>query len=309
MNNKIFVALSTFAQYGDEPLNLLKDSSSKYLLNPLGRRLLKEEIIEMGRDASGIIAGVEPYDEEVLSNLPKLQCISRAGVGIDNVDFNYAMEKNISIRNTPDVVIRPVVELTLAMIFDLLRKTTFHTILLKNRRWEKSAGNLLFGKTVGIIGTGRIGKEVALLLKNVGANIIAYDVIPDQDWSFRNSIKYVSFEKLLSKSDIVTLHASPPSEQLPLIGKEEIALQSDSFLLEDSTEFTTNMLLDETSGDRLLLQTSTGESTSTDPVKSYIKKEVGDINPESDEYDIIDTKVFFDVGKSYDPATGQYTAP
>jgi hypothetical protein len=94
-----------------------------------------------------------------------------------------------------------------------------------------------------------------------------------------------------------------------LIGKEEIALQSDSFLLEDSTEFTTNMLLDETSGDRLLLQTSTGESTSTDPVKSYIKKEVGDINPESDEYDIIDTKVFFDVGKSYDPATGQYTAP
>ena len=137
MAEKIFVALSTFAQYGDKPLSLLKNSNIDYSINSLGRRLVKEEIIEIGSDASGIIAGVEHYDMEVISKLPRLKCISRAGVGINNIDLNYASQKNISIRNTPTVVIRPVAELTLAMIFDLLRKTTFHTILLKDRRWEK----------------------------------------------------------------------------------------------------------------------------------------------------------------------------
>ena len=124
MKNKIFVALSTFAQYGEEPLSILKNSKIDYSINHLGRRLVKEEIVEMGCDASGIIAGVEPYDVEVLSNIPQLKCISRAGVGISNIDLDYANEKNISIKNTPDVVIRPVAELALAMIFDLLRKIT-----------------------------------------------------------------------------------------------------------------------------------------------------------------------------------------
>ena len=203
----------------------------EYSLNLLGRRLVKEEIVELGSDASGIIAGVEPYDAEVLSNLPNLKCISRAGVGIDSIDLFYARENNIIVRKTPDVVIRPVVELTLAMILDLLRKTTFHTILLKDRRWEKSAGNLLFGKTVGIIGTGRIGKSVAEILIKLGANICAYDVAPDEEWAGLNSVEYLSFKKLLSSSDIISLHASPDVDKMPLIGKQEIMLMKQGVVL------------------------------------------------------------------------------
>ena len=203
----------------------------EYSLNLLGRRLVKEEIVELGSDASGIIAGVEPYDAEVLSNLPNLKCISRAGVGIDNIDLFYARENNIIVRNTPDVVIRPVVELTLAMILDLLRKTTFHTILLKDRRWEKSAGNLLFGKTVGIIGTGRIGKSVAEILIKLGANICAYDLLPDYKWAKVYKIKYDSFDKILSESDIISLHASPDVSQMPLIGSEEIKIMKENVVL------------------------------------------------------------------------------
>ena len=117
------------------------------------------------------------------------------------------------------------------MIFDLLRKTTFHTILLKDRRWEKSAGNLLFGKTVGVVGTGRIGKLVAELLKKIGSKIIAYDIDPDKKWAGQNSVKYVPFEKLLSSADIISLHASPDSDQMPLIGKEEIVLMKKGVVL------------------------------------------------------------------------------
>jgi len=231
MNNKVLVALSTFAQYGKKPLELLKNSGIDYSINPLGRRLVEKEIIEMAGEASGIIAGVEPYNAEVLSALPHLKCISRAGVGIDNIDLNYARERNVKIKNTPDVVIRPVAELTLAMIFDLLRKTTFHTILLKSRRWEKSAGNLLFGKTVAIIGTGRIGKVVAELLIKLGAKINAYDVSPDKEWADLNSVQYLPFKQLLSSADIISLHATPASDQFPLIGKEEIVLMKQDVVL------------------------------------------------------------------------------
>ena len=70
--------------------------------------------------------------------------------------------------------------------------------MLKNGIWEKSAGNLLFGKNVGIIGTGRIGKSVAELISKMGSKIFAFDVAPDQTWADMNSVKYLSFEKLLS---------------------------------------------------------------------------------------------------------------
>jgi len=231
MQDNIFIALSTFAQYGEQPLILLNTSGIEYSFNTLGRRLVRKEIVQIGSNASGIIAGVEPYDAEVLCQLSNLKCISRAGVGIDNIDLDYARMNNIIIRNTPDVVIRPVVELTIAMIFDLLRKTTFHTILLKDRRWEKTAGNLLFGKTVGIIGTGRIGKAAAEFLIKLGVNICAYDVTPDEKWASTHGITYLPFEKLLSSVDIISLHALPEPDQLPLIGKEEITLMKKGVVL------------------------------------------------------------------------------
>ena len=141
MKEKIFVALSTFAQNGNRPLELLVKSNIDYYINPLGRRITANEILQMGSDATGIIAGVEPYTKKVLSNLPNLKCISRVGVGIDNIDQDFAKTRNIEIRNTPDAVIQPVAELVLALILDLLKKTTLHTSLVKSLRWEKHIGN------------------------------------------------------------------------------------------------------------------------------------------------------------------------
>ena len=83
-------------------------------------------------------------------------------------------------------------ELVLAMIFDLLRKTTLHTNVIKSRKWERHVGNLLCGKTVGIIGTGRIGKKISEVLTMLEANVIAYDIYPDQIWADLKQIKYTT---------------------------------------------------------------------------------------------------------------------
>lgn len=224
MSQEIFVALSTFAEYGDAPLKLLKDSGIPFSCNQSGRRLNREEIVSLGKEATGIIAGVEPYDAFVLNQLPKLQCISRCGVGIDNIDLELAKNKGIVIRNTPDVVIQPVVEHTIALIFDLLRKVTYHSILLKSKKWEKSAGNLLAGKKAGILGLGRIGRRVAEVLGKLECDVYGTDINPDMNWAATTGVKIVSLEELLSVSDILSLHLSSAKGQPLKFGESEISI-------------------------------------------------------------------------------------
>lgn len=232
MKPKVLVALSTFAEFGDAALKLLDESGLDYSLNPLGRRLVREEIIEMAKDCEGIVAGVEPYDDYVLDHLPKLRCISRCGVGIDNISLEKAKDKGIIIRNTPDVVILPVVELTIAMIFDLLRRLTYHTQLLRSKQWQKTAGNLLSGKKVGILGLGRIGKRVAEVLAKLGADMYGADLFPDQQWANKNGIKIVSTELLLRECDIISIHVSILENNRFVLGQKEIeSMKKGAFII------------------------------------------------------------------------------
>ena len=221
-NNKIFVALSSFSQFGNEPIDILNQSKIEYSINPLGRRLIEEEIIEMGSNSTGIIAGVEPYSAQVLELLPRLNCISRAGVGMDNIHLGYAEEHGITIKNTPDVVIQPVVELTFAMIFDLLRRTTDHTIILKSKEWRKVPGNNLTGKTIGIIGAGRIGRAVAETLIKFNVKVVVHDIHPEEEWAQANGVQFVGLTELLKNVDIISIHVEPSVTDAFLLGKKEI---------------------------------------------------------------------------------------
>ncbi len=222
MKKKIFISLSTFAEYDDAPLKLLEESGLPYFVNPLGRRLNREEIIEMGGDCEGVIAGVEPYDDFVLDRMPNLRCISRCGVGIDNISVEKAKEKGIEIRNTPDVVIQPVAELTVAMIFDLLKKLSYHTTLLKSKRWEKKPGFLLAGKKVGVLGLGRIGKRVAEIMIKLNTEVYGTDLYPDTKWAESFGVKIVPLGELLRQIDILSIHLSMIKDKPLYFGESEI---------------------------------------------------------------------------------------
>lgn len=229
---KILVALQTFGEFGEEPVRMLEESGYEIVYNKLGHRLVKDEVIELSSECSGIIAGVEPYDREVIENLPLLECISRCGVGTDNIDKGYADQREVSILNTPDVVIEPVAEMTIAMIFDLCRKLTYHTQIVSSGKWnEKKPGILLCGKTIGIIGLGRIGKRVSELLKPFGVRIIAYDLFTDNEWAERNGVEYVPLEFLLSESEIISIHVTYNKEDPFVIGRDEFNLMKDGVLI------------------------------------------------------------------------------
>lgn len=222
MAETIFVSLSTFAAEDPAPLRLLEESGHTIHLNSTGKRITAAELIREARDAAVIIAGVESYDAAVLAQLPELRCISRCGTGVDAIDLGEAKRRGIAVANTPDTPVQAVAELALGLFIALSRNLFVQAELMRQRRWERTTAHLLSGRSVGIIGFGRIGRRVAELVRAFGARVLAHDPArPDLDSATpETAVRFVSKEELLAQSDIISLHASGGGV---LLGAEEFA--------------------------------------------------------------------------------------
>ena len=219
---KIIITTSSFATYDRSPLDELEKNQIDYTINPYGRKLTKDEVINLAKDADGLVAGTEPLNEDVLKQLPKLKVISRCGAGLDNVDLEKAKELNIKVFSTPYGPTLAVAELTLGLILDLLRKITIMDRELRTGVWKKQMGSLLKGKKVGILGCGRIGQKVAELLTSLEVEIAYYDIC-----TLEGTILLMSKNELLSWADIITLHCSANADGQPVIGEAEVNLMKE----------------------------------------------------------------------------------
>jgi D-3-phosphoglycerate dehydrogenase len=231
MNDLIFIALSTFAADDKSPLELLKASKYPFKIHNTGKRITPEELLRDGMGASVIVAGIETYDEQVLKTLSGLKCISRCGVGVDAIDLNYARINNICIANTPMVPVQAVAELAITMFLSLSRNIRQQSNLMQAKRWERITAHLLSGRTVGLIGFGRIGQRVAQLCNAFGAKVLAFDPFAEKGLESKLNISFVTMEQLLSQSDIVSIHASKVSDNPVVIASEQIALMKDGTIL------------------------------------------------------------------------------
>lgn len=229
---KILTSPSSFGQVSNQPLDMLTANGFEIINNPFGRKLTEDEVIMLAKDCVGIVAGVEPLTARVMDALPGLKCISRVGVGMDSVDLEHAKQKGIIVINTPDGPTRSVAELTLAMTFSLLRKIPQADAAIKNKQWKKQTGNLIFNKTIGVIGLGRIGRMVAELFRGIGNPVIGYDLIQNEAWATQFNIKLLDFTSLLQTADIITLHIPGTIDKSCLIDEAEIQqMKSGAFFI------------------------------------------------------------------------------
>lgn len=219
----VFVALQQFCETDDRPRRTLEAARCDIRQNTLGRRLRREELPEALRDVEAVLAGVEPYDASLLTALPRLQCISRCGVGTDSIDVEAAHRLGIAIYTTPDEVTEPVAQMTVAMILALARNLPLHVAEGHARGWKKHTGFLLSEWTIGLVGFGRIGRMVARYLQPFGSRVLATDpyVSPRE---VPSPVELRPLDALLAESDLVSVHASPLREAGPLIGRRELAL-------------------------------------------------------------------------------------
>ena len=199
--------------------------------NPYKRKLTEDEVIELAKDCVGIVAGVESLTARVMAALPQLKVISRVGIGMDNVDLDYAKQKGIIVENTPDGPTRAVAELTLGMTLSLLRRIPQADAALKNKEWIKQTGNLILDKKIGVIGLGRIGRLVAKLFRGIGNPVIGFDPYSDAEWAADTGVELSDFETVLKTSDIITVHVPGNADKSPVIGAAQLALVKPTAML------------------------------------------------------------------------------
>lgn len=164
--------------------------------------------------------------KKVIGHFPNLKMIALRSTGYDNVDLEYAKEKNIIICNIPSYGVQTVAEFTFALILSLSRRIPEAIARLKSTRqfdYQNLKGFDLSDKTLGIVGTGKIGTNVIKIAKAFGMDILAYDIYPDEEFSKQFNFKYASLDELLKNSDIVTLHTPATLATKHLINQDNIS--------------------------------------------------------------------------------------
>ena len=194
-----------------------------------------ENLEEAIGDADGLVVrSATKVTGELLSKAEKLKVIVRAGVGIDNIDVEAAKEKGIEVRNTPGASTNAVAELALTLMISGLRNVQKAHHQMKNKEWKKKelVGNEIQGKTLGIVGYGRIGASLAEKAHALGMKIISYNVPPRKGDDF---VEFVDLDSLLANSDVISLHVPVTEETKNMINKENIEKMKDgAFIINTS---------------------------------------------------------------------------
>lgn len=230
----VLITTSSFGTFDKQPIEILKKNGFNVIINPFQRKLTEDEVLSLLLEykPSCLLAGVEPLTQKVLAQSKDfLRVISRCGIGMDSVDLEAAKEFNIKVFNTPDAPTRPVAELTLGLILALLRKIAVSDRSIRQGHWERPMGNLLYKKTIGIIGCGRIGTCLASFLKPFECSIIGFDPFIKE----HSSIKLVSKESLIGQSDLITLHIPYNKENKHIINAQSFSqMKEGAFLVNAS---------------------------------------------------------------------------
>ena len=187
--------------------------------------LSQEELISIIGEYDGLIVrSATKVTQEVIKSAKSLKVIGRAGSGVDNIDVRAAVEKNITVMNTPGANTNAVVELTLAYMLGLGRHLYTASATMKEGKWEKKAllGTEVQGKILGVIGYGKIGRQVAIKSRCLGMEVICYDPYVGREIIDQFGVKLVAdLDELLKNADIISIHVPKTPETSNFISAKE----------------------------------------------------------------------------------------
>jgi D-3-phosphoglycerate dehydrogenase len=190
----------------------------------------EDELLDVISDYDALIVrGKTKVPEKVIEKGEKLKVIGRAGIGVDNIDVGFATEKKIPVVNAPRSSTISVAELAIAHMLSLARHLTFSDKSMKAGLWEKKKlmGVELSGKTLGLVGCGRIGAEVAARAVAFGMEVYAYDPYLSEEVQAKIPCTFTSLEDLLGRSDFISIHSLLTDETRGMIGKEQFEMMKD----------------------------------------------------------------------------------
>jgi len=207
VTEKILITARSFRATPGPHLDLLRGARYELVESPHDRPLDAPEIAPLLRDAVGAILGLDRVDAAALEGAERLRVLSRYGVGTDALDIPAASRCGVAVTITPSVNNVAVAELALGLMLALARRIPQHSATIKAGAWKRSPGTELSGATLGILGIGQIGRDVAVRAAAFGMKILYWDLVhPPAEFVARVGAQSRSFEDLLAESDVVSLH-------------------------------------------------------------------------------------------------------
>src|SRR2546427_3522545 len=197
-------------------------------------KISRDQLLGLIGDVDGLIVrSGTAVDRELIQNAKRLRVVGRAGVGVDNVDVNAATEHGVLVMNSPGGSTTTTAEHTIAMLFALARNIPQAYETLKDHQWEKSKfkGVELAGKTLGVIGLGRIGSEVARKCQAIGMKVIAYDPYINTDAHLSTGLALVEIDQIFDQADFITVHVPLTEATRSLINQTTISKMKDGVRL------------------------------------------------------------------------------
>ena len=223
MAPRILVTPRSLTRDGDPALDLLRKAGYEVVQCTPGRQPDEAELLRLVPGCVGWLAGVEPVGARVLEAARGLRAISRNGTGVDNIDLAAAARLGIRVLRAEGANARGVAELAIGLVLSLLRSIPWSDARLKGGTWERRRGLEIGGRTVGVVGCGRIGRLVAELALGLGADVVGHDANPVEGFDPGSRFRFTDLGTVLAAADALTLHCPALPGGRPLLDAAAIA--------------------------------------------------------------------------------------
>lgn len=221
---RVLIGSRSFGQAFPEHLVELEHAGCAVLPNPVGRALREAELLDALENVDAIITGTDELTARVIESADSLKTIAKHGVGLETIDLEAARAHGIVVSFTPGTIQDSVADLTMALLLALARKIVPAHLSTQQGSWTPFFGMELRDTTIGLVGLGQIGQAVCVRAQAFGMRVVACDPYPDRGFAAEHDVEFVSLSDLLTRADVVSLHAAAEQVEGTLIGAEELKL-------------------------------------------------------------------------------------
>lgn len=230
--------LVTPTSYGKNDKRLkteLEAQVGEVIYNPTGKPLTSAELTHLLQGVDGYIAGLDHIDAAAIQSADCLKVIARYGVGVDNVDLDAARARSIVVTNTPGANSVSVAELALGLMLSLARQIPEAVEAVHQGKWPRYSGASLEGKTVGILGLGAIGKQLARRLAGFDCKLVAFDPFADPAVASKHQVELAALDAVIEQADFLSLHLPLTPETRGLVDEAFLGkMKQGAFLINTS---------------------------------------------------------------------------
>lgn len=221
---KILVTPRSFGKTNPELFDRLTQAGLEVVRNDTGGILSADQMREKLAGCQGVILGVDPMSADVLAAAPELRAIAKYGVGLDNIDLEACKQRGIAVSRTVGANSNAVADYALTLMLMVARKAGLIDRRCREKDWGKITSIDLYGKTLGIVGLGAIGRCVVKRAQGFGMKILGHDIAWDEAWASAEGVERADMDRICREADFITLHTVLTDETRNCISARRIAM-------------------------------------------------------------------------------------